>query len=168
MLTCVISSLARLKSDAGGHACMRARSSLLDLSRFESLGTIENAEHLQLYTAVVYHVSLKQRLRVVIVVNRKDPAKPRYIVLATTDTELDGREVMRLYRARFQIEFLFRDAKQFTGLSECQSRDKQALHFHFNAALSTLNLARIEAVKAQDSARAIGLFYGEPQTTRIQ
>jgi hypothetical protein len=124
-----------------------------DLSRFESLGTVEQAEHLHLYTAVVYHVRLKRRFRVVVVVSRRDTDKPRYIVLGTTDTELDGGEVVRLYSARFQIEFLFRDAKQFTGLSDCQARNQQALDFHFNAALSTLNLARVEAVKAQASAK---------------
>ena len=40
------------------------------------------------------------------------------------------------------IEFLFRDSKQFTGLSDCQARAEAALDFHFNAALATLNLAR--------------------------
>lgn len=49
------------------------------------------------------------------------------------------------------IEFIFRDAKQFTGLSDCQSRKKEALGFHFNASLATLNLARVEAVNAHQS-----------------
>jgi DDE superfamily endonuclease len=120
-----------------------------DLSRFDYLGTLAEAEHLHLYGAVVYHVRLKQRLRVAVVVNRKNAAKPRHVVLASTDTELDERELVRLYGARFQIEFLFRDGKQFTGLSDCQARDQKALDFHVNAALTTLNLARIEEVKAQ-------------------
>lgn len=123
-----------------------------DLSRFDYLGAISESPHLHLYTTLAYHPRLKHRLRVVVVVNRKDPAKPRYIVLASTDTQLDGRELVRLYGARFQIEFLFRDAKQFTGLSQCQARDQKALDFHFNASLTTLNLARIEAVKAQGEA----------------
>ena len=42
----------------------------------------------------------------------------------------------------WQMEFLFRDSKQFTGLSDCQARAEAALDFHFNAALATLNLAR--------------------------
>jgi hypothetical protein len=41
----------------------------------------------------------------VVVVNRKTPAKPRYIVLASTDLALDGRKLVELYGARFQIEF---------------------------------------------------------------
>lgn len=86
-----------------------------DLSRFDYLGEVAPTKHLHLYTAVLYHVRLKQQLRVVAVVNRKNAAKPRYIVLASTDTELDAHELVRLYGSRFQIEFLFRDGKQFTG-----------------------------------------------------
>ncbi len=119
-----------------------------DLRRFEDLGTLEEREHVHLYTAIVWHVSLKRKLRVVALVNRKDPPKPRYIILASTDLELDGRRLVELYRARFQIEFLFRDSKQFTGLSDCQARAEAALDFHFNASLATLNLARAEELLA--------------------
>ena len=54
-----------------------------------------------------------------------------------------------MYKARFQIEFIFRDAKQFTGLTHAQTRDPQRLHFHLNAALTTLNIAKIEQRQAQ-------------------
>src|SRR5215211_5973014 len=120
-----------------------------DLCRFEPLGTLAEADHLHLYTALVWHVTLKRKLRLVVVVNRKTPAKPRYIVLASTDRALDGRKLVELYGARFQIEFLFRDSKQFTGLSDCQARAEAALDFHFNAALATLNLARTEQLLEQ-------------------
>jgi DDE superfamily endonuclease len=122
-----------------------------DLQRFEYLGTSEEARHVHLYTTLGWHVSLKRTLRVVVLVNRKDPHKPRSIVLASTDLELDGRRVVELYGARFQIEFLFRDSKQFTGLTDCQTRAKAALDFHFNAALATLNLVRAEELLASPS-----------------
>jgi DDE superfamily endonuclease len=112
-----------------------------DLSRFEDLGTREDEPHLHLYTAVVWHKTLKRRLRLVVLLNRKDPAKPRFIVLGSTDPELNGHKLLDLYAARFQIEFLFRDSKQFTGLLDCQAR-AAALDFHFNASLATLNLVR--------------------------
>lgn len=54
------------------------------------------------------------------------------------------RTIYRYYAARFQIEFVFRNAKQFTGLTHCQARSKESLEFHFNMSLSLLNLARIE------------------------
>ena len=69
-------------------------------------------------------------------------------MLAATDVELDARTLVAYYQARFQIEFLFRDAKQFTGLNDGQMRDEKALDFHFNASLATLNLVRVEEVQA--------------------
>src|SRR5215475_7462738 len=120
-----------------------------DLSRFEDLGTREEEPHLHLYTAVVWHKTLKRRLRLVVLLNRKDPAKPRFIVLGSTDPERNGHKLIDLYVARFQIEFLFRDSQQFTGLLDCQARAASALDFHFNAALATLNLVRAEDLRMQ-------------------
>ena len=119
-----------------------------DLRRFEDLGTLEERDPVHLYTALVWHVSLKRKLRVVVLVNHKDLHKPRYIVLASPALELEGRKLVAFYVARFQIEFLFRDSKQFTGLADCQARAEAALDFHFNAALATLNLARAEELQA--------------------
>lgn len=121
------------------------------LTRFEDLGTREEEPHLHLYTAVVWHKTLQRRLRMVVLLNRKDPAKPRFIVLASTDTDLHGRKLIELYASRFQIEFLFRDSKQFTGLLDCQARAESALDFHFNASLATLNLVRAEDLCMQPS-----------------
>jgi hypothetical protein len=96
------------------------------LRRFEYLGTREDEPHLHLYTTVVWHKTLKRRLRLVVLLNQKDPAKPRFIVLGSTDPDLNGRKLVELYAARFQIEFLFRDSKQFTGLLDCQARAASA------------------------------------------
>ncbi len=114
-----------------------------DLRRFESGDCVDAG--IQLYTAVVNSISLQRDIRVVAVVNHKDQEKPRLALLFSTDTELSATSIYRFYKARFQLEFLFRDAKQFTGLVDCQARDEKALHFHFNVALSTVNLAKIEA-----------------------
>ena len=77
-----------------------------DLSRFEDLGTREDEPHLHLSTAVVWHKTLKRRLRLVVLLNRKDPAKPRFIVLGSTDPDLNGHKLLDLYAARFQIEIV--------------------------------------------------------------
>src|ERR671922_1627997 len=151
-------AITKLRSDAdclflstGPHPKRRGSSRKYDgkfnfrtLSRFEDLGTMEDAPHLHLYTAVVWHKTLQRRLRLVVLLNRKNPAKPRFIVLGSTDPELNGYKLVELYAARFQIEFLFRDSKQFTGLLDCQARAAAALDFHFNASLATLNLVRAE------------------------
>ena len=120
-----------------------------DLSRFEDLGTRAEEPHLPLYTAVVWHTTLQRRLRLVVLLNRQDPAKPRFIVLGSTDPELNGHKLVELYAARFQIAFLFRASQQFTGLLDCQARAASALVFHCNASLATLNLGRAEDLGLQ-------------------
>ena len=48
-------------------------------------------------------------------------------VLFSTDTTLNPLTLLSYYKARFQIKFLFRDAKQHTGPTQCQSRHTQAI-----------------------------------------
>jgi hypothetical protein len=61
----------------------------------------------------------------------------------------------RYYKARFQIEFPFRDAKQFTGLTDCQARSQAKLNFHFNASLSAVTLAKLEARQRNGDAASV-------------
>ncbi len=56
---------------------------------------------------------------------------------------MTGEEVLRAYRSRFQIEFAYREGKQFTGLMDCQARHKNQLDFAFNASFASLNVARV-------------------------
>jgi hypothetical protein len=100
-----------------------------------------------LYTALVWPVSLKHQLRVVVLVSRKDPHQPRFMVWASTALALEGRKLGEFYGARCQMEFLFRDSNQFTGLPDCQARAEAALDFHCTAALATLKLARAEELR---------------------
>ena len=123
-----------------------------DLGRFHYVAYQDGFE---IYTLVLNHVSLKRTLRVVVVLDVRDPAKQRYALLFSTDTHLDALTIYRYYKARFQIEFLFRDAKQFTGLADCQARDADRLQFHFNASLTALNIAKVELLQAQDHAGPI-------------
>jgi hypothetical protein len=111
-----------------------------DLSRFERLETED--EHIVLYHHVLNHVQLKRNLQVVVVVHSQ---RKRYAVLFSTEVDLESQRLYHYYKARFQVEFLFRDAKQFTGLSDCQARCKAKLDFHFNASLSAVTFAQLEA-----------------------
>ena len=85
----------------------------------------------------------KQDFRVVVLVNRRTN---KYVILASTDVGQSAQEVVSYYRLRFQVEFLFRDAKQFAGLSHCQARSEAKLDFHFNMSLAAVNVARMEMV----------------------
>ncbi len=109
-----------------------------DLRRFHKC--YDDEEYL-VYCANVYSVSLKRKVRIIYVINREDG---KYVILYSTDLNLGGEEIWKMYKARFQIEFLFRDAKQYTGLIHSQSRDKKKLEFHFNTSLTAVSLARME------------------------
>lgn len=114
-----------------------------DLRRLTYVDQVEPDIHL--YTAVVYSVNLKRNIRLVYLLNLKNKNKPGYALLFSTDTELDPETLYHYYKARFQIEFVFRDAKQFTGLTHSQARNQASLDFHFNASLTALNLAKADA-----------------------
>jgi hypothetical protein len=100
-----------------------------DLSRFEFVGEISGVK---LYTGIVNSAHFKRDLRLVYLVKNVGN-KIQTASLFSTDIQLAAKDIYRFYKARFQIEFLFRDAKQFTGLADCQARCSSALHFHFNA-----------------------------------
>ena len=114
-----------------------------DLSRWHFLGKVK--PNVSLYTLVVWSVNLKRKIRVVYLINQHSAERSCSALLFSTDIELDPIQLYKAYRARFQIEFIFREAKQFTGLTDCQARDEHKLDFHFNASLTALNLAKWDA-----------------------
>ena len=59
----------------------------------------------------------------------------------STDLDMSAKDIIEYYRTRFQIEFCFRDSKQFTGLNDCQARDLKKLNFAFNPNRSLENSA---------------------------
>jgi hypothetical protein len=122
---------------------------LSDLSRLELSGKL--ADGINMYSQVVWHVSLKRQILIVYLVDQRNPDKQRVALLFSTDTTLDPLRLYEYYKSRFQIEFIFRDAKQFTGLCDCQSRQQKALDFHFNTSLAALNIAKLEQQKTQSA-----------------
>lgn len=92
------------------------------------------------YERIVYCVMLKQAVKVVYL---QKYGGTGYEVLLSTDKELSGEKIIQYYRLRFQIEFLIRDAKQHGGLEDCQARDEQKLHYHFNMALGSVSTAKL-------------------------
>ena len=115
------------------------KANLKDTTRFEFVSQLEDG--VTLYTTVVWSVSLKRTVRLAYLQKEQD-GRLSYVVLFSTDIEIDPMMLYRCYKARFQIEFIFRDARQYTGLADCQARDAQAIDTHVNASLLALNLAK--------------------------
>jgi hypothetical protein len=99
-----------------------------------------------LFVRDCYSMALKRNVRVV-----RIKYKGAITILCSTDFELSPQEIIEMYRSRFQIEFSFRDAKQYTGFTECQARSKQKIHHHLNASFSALLCTKIEDVKKQQN-----------------
>jgi len=103
--------------------------------------TIEANENNIIYNAIVYSKSLKRNINLVIVMTNKKGHWSHKLYFCT-DLELDPLTILEYYKTRFQIEFIYRDGKQFCGLEDCQARSENKLHFHHNAALTAVNLAK--------------------------
>jgi hypothetical protein len=99
-------------------------------------------EDIAIYSAVVYSKAFKRDIKLAIAIFFNDGKEIARKLYFSTDIKQAGEKIVSYYRSRFQIEFLYRDAKQFTGLSTCQARSKNKLDFHFNAALTAVNLAK--------------------------
>ena len=71
------------------------------------------------------------------------PESGGHKIYFSTDLDMPAKDIIEYYRTRFQIEFCFRDSKQFTGLNDCQARDLKKLDFAFNASLASVNIAKV-------------------------
>ena len=117
-----------------GKACFE------DLGRWEAVGVHPVHGHISLYTQLLHAKRFARTLRVVLL---RDTRSQKYVLLASTDLKQQPAQVAYYYHLRFQIELLFRDAKQFTGLTQCQARSQNKLDCHLNASLAAINVARL-------------------------
>lgn len=120
----------------------------VDFKDFSKWQQVVNTETLRMYSQLLYHGGLKRPVRVVCVlryIKTKDSKlKEKRELFFSTDTQQLAQAILDIYHARFQIEFCFRDAKQFSGLNDCQSRQAEAINFHWNMAFLAVNLTQAE------------------------
>ncbi len=76
----------------------------------------------------------------------------------STDLSLSGENVVEFYRLRFQIEFCIRDAKQYSGLGDSQSRKSRALDFAVNLSFAALNMAKL-VIHKENLGISVGQFH---------
>jgi hypothetical protein len=95
------------------------------------------------YSAIVYSKSFKRNIKIACEFTTSEKGKVTHKIYFTTDLEMEAPDIIKYYRSRFQIEFLYRDGKQHTGLEHSQARSTNKLHFHFNTSLTSINIARV-------------------------
>lgn len=104
----------------------------------------DDTDDVQIFSGIVYSVSFQQMIRIVYIQNYDQHGNgTTHAILFSTDLNLSPDKLLLYYRQRFQIEFLFRDAKNFAGLEDCQARSESKLHFHVNASLTTVSMAKV-------------------------
>jgi hypothetical protein len=103
---------------------------------------ISQDQETTVYAAVVYSKALRRNIMLVHVTYPKANGKDSCKLYFSTDVSMAPSDVLLYYHSRFQIEFLYRDGKQHTGLNDSQARSENKLHFQFNASLTSINIAK--------------------------
>jgi putative transposase len=101
-------------------------------------------DHLQteIYQGQFYNKEFAFALNVVIILktNLKTGAQA-HVILFSTDSELTYDKIIKFYSLRFQIEFNFRDAKQYWGLEDFMNIKKTAVANAANLSFFMVNLS---------------------------
>lgn len=96
-----------------------------------------------IYQSQMLHKSFSQVLNVVIITKTNlKTGKFAHVVLFSSDLELSPEKVIDYYSLRFQIEFNFRDAKQFWGLEDFMNIKEIPLTNALNLSLFMVNLSQ--------------------------
>jgi len=104
--------------------------------------TVEKGIRTNIYQAQMLHKEFAQALNVVIIVkiNLKTQARA-HVILFSSDLDLLYDTLIDYYRLRFQIEFNFRDAKQYWGLEDFMNIKQTPVTNAANLSLFMVNVA---------------------------
>jgi putative transposase len=104
--------------------------------------TVEGHIQTRLYQAQLLHKEFAQPLNVVIIVktNLRTQAQA-HVILFSSDLTLAYTALVDYYRLRFQIEFNFRDAKQYWGLEDFMNLTSTGVTNAANLSLFMVNVS---------------------------
>ena len=95
-----------------------------------------------IYQLTVRHKRFPKPITVVIIQKTHlETQKMSQIILFSTDLELPWDKLMEYYQLRFQIEFNFRDAKQYWGLEDFMNVGQKQVHNMANLSLFMVNMS---------------------------
>jgi hypothetical protein len=95
------------------------------------------------YSGIVKSVGLDRNIRLCYVVYKHTNSKVVTKLYYSTNIHRSAMQILKYYQGRFQMEFPFRDGKQFLGLDQCQARSANKLDFHFNASLTSVSIGKL-------------------------
>ncbi len=105
--------------------------------------SVEDSIQTCIYQMLMWHKLFADPLNVVIIVktNLKTHARA-HVVLFSSDLDLAYDQLIDYYRLRFQIEFNFRDAKQFWGLEDFMNVKPIPVYNGANLAMFMVNVSK--------------------------
>ncbi len=105
--------------------------------------TLEDGIQTDIYQIQVWHKLFPTLLNVVIIVKTNLATGSRaHVILFSDDLTLAYDKLIDYYRLRFQIEFNFRDAKQFWGLEDFMNVKERPVTNASNLSFFMVNLAQ--------------------------
>jgi hypothetical protein len=106
--------------------------------------TVLDGIQTNIYQMTMWHKLFPDPLNVVIIhkLNLKTQAWA-YVVLFSSDLQLAYDKLIDYYHLRFQIEFNFRDAKQFWGLEDFMNINQTPVYNAANLAIFMVNLSQV-------------------------
>jgi hypothetical protein len=106
--------------------------------------TIVDGIKTNIYHMTMWHKLFPEQLNVVIIlkINLKTQAQA-HVVLFSSDLTLAYDKLIDYYRLRFQIEFNFRDAKQFWGLEDFMNVNQLPVYNAANLAMFMVNVSQV-------------------------
>jgi len=105
---------------------------------------VEDGIQTCIYQAQLLHTDFPGPLNVVIIVKTNLRTQAwAHVILFSSDLELSFEKLVEYYSLRFQIEFNFRDAKQFWGLEDFMNVNPTAVTNAANLSLLMVNLSQV-------------------------
>ena len=105
---------------------------------------VEDGIRTDIYQMMMRHKKFADLLNVVIIVKTNlETLKVARVVLFSSDLELAWDKLVKYYSLRFQIEFNFRDAKQYWGLDDFMNIKQQQVCNAANLAFFMVNVSHI-------------------------
>jgi putative transposase len=112
-----------------------------------------------IYQAQLLHPDFPDPLNVVIIVKTNLSTNAwAHVILFSSDLSLSWNNMIAYYSLRFQLEFNFRDAKQFWGLEDFMNVNQTAVTNAANLSLFMVNVSQLLMYKFRQSQPDFGVL----------
>jgi putative transposase len=113
-------------------------------AQYRQATSVEDGIQTAIYQMTLLHKLFAQPLNVVIIVKTNLQTRAQaHVILFSSDLDLAYEQIMDYYKLRFQIEFNFRDAKQYWGLEDFMNVKETPLTNAANLSFLLVNLSQV-------------------------